>query len=226
MNYVVITIDGPSGSGKGTLAQRIASEFGFHYLDSGCVYRLVALHAVQSGIDFSNELALVAFITNFQLNNVKVTADKRWKLSSEGLPETRTEAIGIKASELAKYPKVRTALLDWQRSGCWSASPGLVTDGRDMGTVVFPDAVLKVFLDASCEVRAQRRYQQCLQAGDSSATLAKILNNLQQRDQRDRSRLVSPLKAADDAIVINSSESSIDEVFAQVCTLIKERGIK
>ena len=203
----VIAIDGPSASGKGTIASRVAAALGFHYLESGALYRLVAL---AGGVPAQSARQLdVAF------------RDGKIFLKEQDVTEDiRAEAVGVRASEVAKLPEVRAALLERQRA--FRRSPGLVADGRDMGTVVFPDAVLKVFLTASVQVRAQRRYKQLIDKGNS-ANLAALSRDLEERDQRDAAREVAPLKPAADAVSVDSSDLTIDQVVDRVLELYRER---
>jgi len=203
----VIAIDGPSASGKGTVASRVARALGFHYLESGALYRLVAL----AGGDPAGAAAGLDVV--FQ--------DGKIVLSGQDVTEKiREEAVGDRASEIAPMPQVRDALLKRQRD--FRRSPGLVADGRDMGTVVFPDAALKVFLTASVAVRAQRRYKQLKDKGNN-ANLAALSSALEERDKRDAARKVAPLKPAADAVSIDSSALSIDEVVDRVLELYRER---
>ena len=206
----VIAIDGPSASGKGTVASRVAAALGFHYLESGALYRLVAL-AGGNPEDAARDLA-VAF-----------RGDKILLKEQDVTDKIRDEAVGIRASEVAKLPAVRTALLERQRA--FRQPPGLVADGRDMGTVVFPDAALKVFLTASALARAQRRYKQLIDKGNS-ANLATLSRELEERDQRDATRTVAPLKPAADAVSVDSSALTIDEVVDQVLKRYRERMIR
>ncbi len=215
MSVPVITVDGPSGVGKGTLSQRLARHLGWHFLDSGALYRLLGLAARHQGVEFTDQSALgalalkldVRFLpselgeTTIVLNNQDVTRD------------IRTEQAGNDASKVAAVPAVRAALLQRQRD--FRQLPGLVADGRDMGTTVFPDASLKFFLTASAEVRAERRYKQLKEKG-LGASLTTLLAEIAERDERDRTRSVSPLKPAEDAIVIDTSHLGIDEVFSAV----------
>ncbi|HLX81898.1 MAG TPA: (d)CMP kinase [Burkholderiales bacterium] len=208
MNAPVIAIDGPSASGKGTVAKHVARVLGFHNLESGALYRLVALAggsdpartALNLGVEFKDDLIF--------LNKQDVTE------------QLRSETVGIRASEIASIPEVRHALLARQRA--FRRPPGLVAEGRDMGTVVFPDAVLKVFFLASVEVRAQRRYKQLIDKGNS-ANLATLSRDLEERDKRDAARAVAPLKPAVDAVSLDSSELTIDEVVDQVLKKYRER---
>jgi cytidylate kinase len=206
----VIAIDGPSASGKGTVASRVAAELGFHYLESGALYRLVAL-AGGNAEEAARNLDVAFRDGKIFLKEQDVT-DK-----------IRHEVVGVQASEVAKLPTVRAALLERQRS--FRRPPGLVADGRDMGTVVFPDAALKVFLTASAQARAQRRYKQLIDKGNS-ANLATLSRALEERDQRDATRTVAPLKPAADAVSVDSSALTIDEVVDQVLSRYRERMIR
>lgn len=202
----VLTIDGPSGSGKGTIAVQLAATLDWHLLDSGALYRIVAATAQARGIALDNgpRLALLAQALEIFFTDEGVQVD------GEDLTLTiRTETVSIGASTVAALPEVRHAVLDIQHS--MRKEPGLVADGRDMGTVVFPDAALKIYLDASAEVRAERRYNQLKNKG-LSANVRALLVSIQERDERDMRRAVSPLKPATDAIVIDSTTMSIDEV--------------
>jgi cytidylate kinase len=203
----VVAIDGPSASGKGTVASRVAAALDFHYLESGALYRLVAL---AGGVPRDTARTLDA---SFR--------EGRVFLQKQDVTEAiRSEAIGVRASEVAKLPEVRAALLARQRA--FRRAPGLVADGRDMGTVVFPDAVLKVFLTASVAVRAQRRYKQLIDKGNS-ANLAALSRDLEERDQRDAAREVAPLKPASDAVSVDSSDLTVDQVVDKVIQLYRER---
>jgi cytidylate kinase len=204
----VIAIDGPSASGKGTIASRVAAALGFHYLESGALYRLVALAGGDSPAEAARHLQAGFRGSRIFLKEQDVTE------------KIREEPMGIQASEVAKLPAVRTALLERQRA--FRQPPGLVADGRDMGTVVFPDAVLKVFLTASVAVRAQRRYKQLIDKGNS-ANLATLSRELEERDQRDATRVVAPLKPAADAVSVDSSEMTVDEVVDRVLKKYRER---
>lgn len=206
----VITIDGPTASGKGTVAARVASHLGWSVLDSGALYRLTALASVQNDVELEDENAVAQ-----QALQLDVDFEKgRCLLAGKDVTDLlRAEEIGLMASRVAAYPAVREALLARQRQ--FRKGSGLVADGRDMGTVIFPDAPLKIFLVADVQSRAQRRYQQLIDKG-ASANLSNLLADLQARDLRDTSRVAAPLKAAPDAYTIDSSALSIDETVNQV----------
>jgi cytidylate kinase len=212
----VIAIDGPSASGKGAVASRVAEALGFHYLESGALYRLVALLALQTQEDGEEQLAGIAagMAVTFRLGSIVL--DKQ-----DVTDEIRSEAVGNKASEVARHPTVRQALLKRQRA--FREPPGLVADGRDMGTIVFPDAELKVFLTASPEVRAERRYKQLIDKG-IAANLRSLSRDLAQRDERDKKRSVAPLVPAPDSQVLDSSALSIDQVVERVLGWWRERN--
>ena len=206
----VIAIDGPSASGKGTVAQAVARALGFHYLDSGALYRLVALAAVNRGIDLADDAAvgLVAAGLEAQFTGSDVL------LGGERATEAiRTEACSAAASRVAAVPGVRAALLDRQRS--FRKPPGLVADGRDMGSVVFPDATLKVFLTASLETRAERRHKQLKDKG-IAANIHTLLRDLAERDARDAARTLAPLEPAADARILDTTGLTVDEAAAAV----------
>ncbi len=218
----VITIDGPSGTGKGTLCLKLAHYLGWHMLDSGALYRLLALSAKLHAVALDNDAALEVLARHLDAQFVgeEQASGPRIILEGEDVTEKlRTEECGQNASTIAVFPTVRNALLDRQRA--FAESPGLVTDGRDMGTVVFPNATLKVFLLASPKVRAERRYLQLKEKG-INASLAQVVEELTKRDKRDSERQAAPLKAAPDAIKLDTSGLSIDEVLEQVIDLVKE----
>ncbi|HET7634684.1 MAG TPA: (d)CMP kinase [Burkholderiales bacterium] len=206
----VITIDGPSASGKGTIAQRVAQALGFHYLDSGALYRLVGWIAISRGIDLENESCLsdIAMNMNIKMSDGNIFIDGR-----EVSDELRTEATGAAASKVAALPGVRSALLGRQLG--FRRSPGLVADGRDMGSTVFPDAVVKIFLTASAEERAERRYNQLIEKG-LSANIRTLLHEIRERDARDSQRSVAPLQKSADAFEVDTTGLPIDEVTAIV----------
>lgn len=217
----IITIDGPSGSGKGTVSRRVAARLGWHLLDSGALYRLVAFAAAQRGLDFSNEPAHAQIAANLDVKFATAPeAEQIWLEGREVSLLIRTEQAGEGASRVAAMPAVRAALL--QRQQAFAQPPGLVADGRDMGTVVFPAAQLKIFLTASAEERARRRYNQLKDKG-LSASLAALSLEIAERDRRDASRPISPLRPADDAVMVDSTSMSIDAVVARVLELAAQR---
>ena len=217
----VITIDGPSGAGKGTIAQNVAGELGFHILDSGSLYRLTALASLNAGLDLTNESAISEIALNLPVVFKPTSSSLQILLSGKDVSEViRKEEIGMRASKVAAIPAVRDALLARQRG--FSEMPGLVADGRDMGTTIFPHAPLKIFMTASAEERAERRYKQ-LNAKGISANIAALVKDLKLRDEQDANRAVSPLKPADDAIQIDTTDMSIDGVTQMVLDLAKQR---
>ena len=206
----VITIDGPSGTGKGTIATLVAERLGWQVLDSGAIYRALGLAAQRAGIALDDALELTPLAESLPLG----FAAGRVLLDGEDVSDRiRTEEAGAAASQVAAHAPVRSALLDWQRR--LARHPGLVADGRDMGTVVFPLAPLKIFLDASPETRAERRYKQ-LKGKGLDANLPQLTTDIRARDARDRSRAVAPLRAAEDAILVDSTQMSIAEVLDRV----------
>ncbi len=211
----VLTIDGPSGSGKGTISRHVARALGWHFLDSGALYRVVGLAALYAKADLNQEDVIVSITQTAEIRFFeREIDDPRIMLNGTDVTESiRTEEVAAAASQVASFPRVRAVLLDKQRA--MRMPPGLVADGRDMGTVVFPDAECKIFLEASVNERAQRRYKQLLQKGQE-ANLADLLQDLSARDARDRNRAVAPLKPAEDAFVIDSTLMSIEAVFAEV----------
>ena len=221
--WPVITIDGPSGAGKGTIARQLAEQLGYHLLDSGAVYRAAALHALMQGADLDSEASVMQAIDRM---------DARFEPHPDGVQvllddknvtlDLRSETTAAAASKVAVMPRVRASLLDEQRS--FRTAPGLVADGRDMGTVVFPDATLKVYLSASKEVRAERRSKQLKDKGIKT-TMASLLQEISARDERDSSREHAPLVAAKDAMVIDSSNLSINAVVAQILSAIPQTSI-
>jgi cytidylate kinase len=211
----VIAIDGPSASGKGAVASRLAERLGFHYLESGALYRVLALIALRTGEAGEPGLALAATTMPLRFQGGHIL------LAEQDISEDiRSEACGNKASEVARIPGVRQALMTRQRA--FRQPPGLVADGRDMGTIVFPDAALKIFLTASPEVRAERRYKQLIDKG-IPANLRSLSRDLAERDERDRKRSVAPLVPAPDSQVLDSSALSIDQVVEQVLDWWRER---
>ena len=221
----VICIDGPSGSGKGTLCQMLALELGWHLLDSGALYRLVGMAADKRRLDFDDEAAVAALAADLDVAFLPGQQGEPSRVMLDGVDvsgELRTETTGMLASRVAVLPAVREALLQRQRD--FAQLPGLVADGRDMGTVVFPDAPLKVFLTASAEERARRRFMQLKEKGDS-VNLAALLEEIRARDNRDSERQHAPLKAADDALLIDSSDLGIQDVFERVMAQAKARFV-
>ena len=206
----VIAIDGPSASGKGTIASRVARELGFHYLESGALYRLVALASLKGSVPASEEARLAEIAAGLP---VEFRAERILLSGTDVTDAIRDEAVGIRASEIAPLPHVRAALLQRQRA--FQQPPGLVAEGRDMGSIVFPDARLKVFLTASLEERAQRRHKQLIDKG-IHATLRTLFRDLAERDRRDAARSVAPLIAASDAVHIDATNLSVRDVAAEI----------
>ena len=219
----VITVDGPGGSGKGTIAMRLAEKLGWHFLDSGALYRLVAVAAMDRGIEANAEQAL---------GEVAGNLDVTFGISDEGMVilldgnyitgRLRSEQVSVMASKVAAFPVVRAALVERQRA--FRKPPGLVADGRDMGTVIFPDAILKIFLTASAEARAERRYKQLKEKGES-VNLSRLFRDIKMRDERDSSRAVAPLRPAPDAHVIDSTDLGITEVLQVIDNLIEKLSL-
>jgi CMP/dCMP kinase len=221
----VIAIDGPSGSGKGTIAGLLAKRLGWSLLDSGALYRLLAFAARNHGVDLTNEEAMKLLAAHLDVQFKAASNDLGQRIILEGEDVTdliRNEQIGAGASQVASLPAVREALLQRQRA--FQEMPGLVADGRDMGTVVFPDAPLKVFLTASAEERARRRYLQLKAKGDD-VNLASLLDEIRARDERDTQRAVAPLKPAADAIQLDSTELSIEQVLERILSEVAIRDL-
>jgi cytidylate kinase len=221
----VITVDGPSGVGKGTISHLLAKHFGWHFLDSGALYRLTALAAHRHGIDFADETAVAHIAANLDVTFLPTdSGEVKVILENQDVSnDIRTEVAGNNASKIAVLPAVREALLQRQRD--FAQAPGLIADGRDMGTTVFAQADAKLFLTASAEVRAERRYKQLKEKG-LDANLRGLIEEISQRDDRDRTRSASPLIPADDAITLDTSNKSIDQVFAEAlshCTKVVNR---
>lgn len=206
----VITIDGPSASGKGTVAALVADKLGFHYLDSGALYRLTALYALREGVGWEDARAVARLAAQLP---AAFRDGKVWLDGNDVSAAIRAEDIGMGASKVAALPEVRAALLERQRA--FLVPPGLVADGRDMGSVVFPRAELKVFLTASAEVRAERRYKQLMAKGES-ANLVQIQLDISERDARDAARSVAPLRQEPDARLLDTSALTIDQAVDQV----------
>jgi len=223
MSAPVIAIDGPSGVGKGTVARAVARRLGWQFLDSGSLYRILALAAQKAGIAGTDAAAVAALAPRLNIKfDLQNDENERIIVDGEELSaRVRAETTGALASVIAVHPQVRAALLERQRA--FRQPPGLVADGRDMGTVVFPDAGLKIFLDASADERARRRLNQLRKAG-IAARIAALREEIRERDVRDRNRSVSPLKPADDAVTIDTTELSVESVLARVGQLIEARG--
>ncbi|SUT91718.1 (d)CMP kinase [Actinobacillus lignieresii] len=220
MNHFIITVDGPSGAGKGTLCHALAEKLGFDFLDSGAIYRITALAAVKAGIALDDEDALAEIGRRLDVTFVPKDGEINVILNGENVgDQIRTAEAGQNASKVAVFPKVREALLQRQRD--FSTSKGLIADGRDMGTVVFPEAQVKLFLDASAEERAKRRVKQ-LQEKGFNANFDEILAEIKERDFRDRNRAVAPLVPAKDALLLDSTSLSIDEVIRQALDHISQ----
>ncbi len=223
MNVPVIAIDGPSGAGKGTVSQLLARRLGWHFLDSGALYRLVAQAARNHAISLDNVEALETLAAHLDVQFCVADNDSPPRVLLEGEDVTaviRSEEIGNDASKIAAIPEVREALLERQRA--FRIPPGLVADGRDMGTVVFPDAEVKIFLTASPEERARRRYKQ-LKEKDPNVIFDDLVIEIAERDRRDTERLVAPLKPAEDAVVIDTTGLSIEQVIERVMAVCEER---
>lgn len=219
----IVTIDGPSGSGKGTISRRVAEKVGWHLLDSGALYRLVALAGVAQHVDPDDVAEHVSLARGMKVQFGSRDGEEHIVLDGRDVTrEIRTETAGAGASRVAAWPAVRAALFDRQRA--FATPPGLVADGRDMGTVIFPEAPLKVFLTASAEERAQRRHKQLIEKG-SAASLAALSREIAERDLRDSTRQVAPLKPAPDAQLLDSTGLSIDAVVERVLSLGRERGL-
>ncbi|MFP1739889.1 (d)CMP kinase [Lonsdalea quercina] len=217
----VITVDGPSGAGKGTLCKALAEALQWNLLDSGAIYRVLALAALHHQVDIHSEEALVPLATHLDVRFVPEDGQLKVVLEGEDVSlEIRTEEVGNTASQTAAFPRVREALLRRQRA--FREAPGLIADGRDMGTVVFPDAAVKIFLDASAEERAQRRMLQ-LQAKGFSVNFERLLSEIKERDDRDRNRAVAPLVPAPEALVLDSTEMSLNEVVERALAYVSQK---
>lgn len=214
----VIAIDGPSASGKGTVAERVAAALGFRYLDSGVLYRLATLQALRRGAPLEDAEALAAIARNLE---IAFRDGKLWLAGEDVTEAVRTEAVSAATSRVAASPAVREALLARQRA--FREGPGLVADGRDMGSVVFPDATLKVFLTADVATRAERRHKQLMEKG-MCAKMADVVEELRQRDARDSARPVAPLRHYPDAVFLDTTRLTIDQAVGQVLAWYRERA--
>ncbi len=221
----VLAVDGPSGSGKGTVCRLLARELGWNLLDSGALYRLVGIAARNHRVGLDNHVALEVLAGHLDVQFLPGAGDDEGRVILEGEdvgPMLRSEEVGALASEVAAVPAVRSALLTRQRA--FRIPPGLVADGRDMGTVVFPDATLKVFLTASVGERAERRYKQLKDKGEA-VSLPRLVEDIEARDRRDTERAVAPLRPAPDAVLVDTTGMGITEVFLRLMAEVKERGI-
>ena len=219
---VVVTIDGPGGAGKGTISRIVAMRMGWHYLDSGALYRTLALAALKAGVDETQSEQLLDLAKHLPLTFLLESEDEDHRVLLDGVDVTddlRNEQTGSMASKVASNQAVRAALLQWQRDN--AVAPGLVADGRDMGTVVFPDAPIKIYLTASLEERANRRYKQLIAKG-LDVSIGELLEEIRVPDARDMNREVAPLKPADDAVTIDSTEITIAQVVDNILKLINK----
>ena len=217
----IITVDGPSGAGKGTLCYALAEKLGYALLDSGAIYRVTALAALQRKTDLTNELALAELARHLDIQFIPQNGEVNILLAGMNVSHLiRTQEVADAASKVAVFPEVRSALLQLQQD--FAKNDGLIADGRDMGTVVFPNAQVKLFLDASAEERAKRRYKQ-LQNKGINGNFEQILAEIKERDFRDRNREVAPLKPAYDALLLDSTTLSIGEVIDQALAYIQEK---
>lgn len=218
----IVTVDGPSGSGKGTVSRALAKRLGWHLLDSGALYRVTALAAQRAGVDLGNEAEVARVAASLDVQFSEGEQERVLLAGDDVTHELRTEQCGEAASKVAAMPAVRRALLDRQRA--FAVPPGLVADGRDMGTGVFPDALLKVFLTASPEERARRRYKQLIEKG-IDVNLHDLSREIAQRDERDANRPVAPLAPAADARIIDSTRMSPEEVTERILQWLREAGV-
>ena len=221
-NVPVITIDGPSGAGKGTVARIVADQLGWHLLDSGAIYRVLAIATQHHQVSLDDEEPLIPMAAHLDVQ-FKINSEGEGTIILEGENVTdsiRTEEVGTLASKVAAFPRVREALLRRQRA--FKVTPGLVADGRDMGTVVFTDAPVKVFLTASAEERAERRYNQLKDKG-FDVKIGRLLDDIRLRDERDQSRKVAPLVPAEGALIIDSTDLSIQEVVNKILSFTNEK---
>ncbi len=220
----VIAVDGPGGTGKGTVCAGLSAQLGWHLLDSGALYRAVALAAARSGIDLDDGSRVAELVPGLQIRFSReqggVEPIRTWLGGTDISAEIRTEECGAAASRVAAHREVRAGLLTQQRA--YRQAPGLVADGRDMGTVVFPDAGLKIYLTASVEVRAERRLKQLKQKG-IDVSLRRLFADITERDARDQGRVVSPMRPADDAVILDTSNRDADAVLAEILELVRQR---
>jgi cytidylate kinase len=220
----VITIDGPSGAGKGTVSTLLAKKLGWHFLDSGAIYRVLAVASLHHKIPPEDEIGLLPLASGLDVNFETTENGVRVILEGEDVSDTiRTESVGATASKIASLPSIREALLRRQRG--FKQSPGLVADGRDMGTVVFPEAHVKIFLTASAEERADRRFNQLKDKGHN-VSMSRLLNDIKARDERDANRTVAPLVPAKDALVLDSTELNLEQVLEKIEMFIEEKLTK
>ncbi|ORU90241.1 MAG: cytidylate kinase [Cycloclasticus sp. symbiont of Poecilosclerida sp. M] len=218
----VLTIDGPSGAGKGTIAKAVAEKLGWHYLDSGALYRALGVAAMNDGVDLSEETELVALANKIKLEFKQIPAGE-WGVFLDGKEiqqHLQTEQVGAVASKLAVFPAVRDTLKQKQRG--FQHHPGLVADGRDMGSVVFTEAEYKVYLTASAEIRGKRRYKQLIEKG-ISANLAHVIQDIEERDSRDKNRSIAPLVIPQDALYLDTSNMAVKEVLEQVLNVVNNK---
>jgi len=217
----VITIDGPSGAGKGTISTMLAEKLGWHFLDSGAIYRVLAVAALHHQISAEDEAGLAPLASSLDVSFETQNGDNRIILEGEDVTHSiRTEEVGAVASKVASLPSIREALLRRQRA--FKETPGLVADGRDMGTVVFPEAEVKIFLTASAEERAARRYKQLKEKGHD-VSIGRLLDDIKARDERDMNRSVAPLKPAEDALVLDSTDLGIEQVLENVIEFVNKK---
>ena len=217
----VVTVDGPSGAGKGTLSALLAEKLNWHLLDSGAIYRVLAVAAMHHDLPIDDEAAIVPLASGLDVSFETENNQRRVVLEGEDVTDDiRTEEVGAVASQIASLARVREALLRRQRA--FQETPGLIADGRDMGTVVFPDAVVKLFLTASAEARAERRYNQLKDKG-LDVNIARLLTDIKARDDRDANRSIAPLVPAEDAVVIDSTDLDINQVFESAMEIINSR---
>jgi cytidylate kinase len=219
----VITIDGPSGTGKGTISYLLQSWLKWHLIDSGAFYRVLALSVLNNEVSVLDEKKIASLASELSLEFIDSGTETRILFRGNDCNSAiRSEACGVAASQIAVYSSVRAELLSYQRN--FAVLPGLIADGRDMGTVVFPNADLKIFLTASPEERVSRRYKQLIKKG-IDANLPDLLRNIKERDERDINRSQSPLKASEEAVLIDTSSLEIDEVMLKVRQLVRIRGL-